>query len=214
MTQVLNGLKINYQLQGTYQPRDYCVQYRESDFTFASRLMEEEGIYYYFKHSDGSHELEVSDTELKHPDLSGPSPIIYEEIVGGRTPEERVTAWEKTQELRSGKYTLWDHSFELPGKHLEAEQIVVESVAVGMAKHKLKVAGNDLLEVYDYPGGYAQRFDGVDKGGGNQPAKLNKVFEDNKRTVKIRMEQEAMQGLEIRGESTCEQFTVPGISSR
>ena len=42
-----------YELQGTFEPRDYCVQYRETDFDFASRLMEEEGIYYFFKHERG-----------------------------------------------------------------------------------------------------------------------------------------------------------------
>src|SRR5208283_17029 len=47
LKQVLTGLSVEYQLQGTYKPRDYCVQYRETDFDFASRIMEEEGIYYY-----------------------------------------------------------------------------------------------------------------------------------------------------------------------
>src|SRR4051794_31903237 len=45
LKKVLDGFKVSYQLQGTFEPRDYCVQYRESDFDFASRLMEEEGIY-------------------------------------------------------------------------------------------------------------------------------------------------------------------------
>src|SRR5688572_9565808 len=47
---VLAGLSVSFELQGTYQPRDFCSQYRESDFDFASRLMEEEGILYFFKH--------------------------------------------------------------------------------------------------------------------------------------------------------------------
>ncbi len=64
---VFAGLDVNYDITGTYHPRDYCVQYRESDFAFASRLMEEEGIYYFFKHSDGSHQMVVSDATGKHP---------------------------------------------------------------------------------------------------------------------------------------------------
>jgi len=51
LKQVLAGLNVTFELQGNYQPRDYCVQYRESDFAFASRLMEEEGIAYFFKHT-------------------------------------------------------------------------------------------------------------------------------------------------------------------
>ena len=64
-------------------------------------------------------------------------------------------------------------------------------MAVGQVTHKLKVGDNGKLEIYDYPGEYAQRFDGVDPGGGDRPADLQKIFDDNKRTVDIRMEQEA-----------------------
>jgi type VI secretion system secreted protein VgrG len=68
------------------------------------------------------------------------------------------------------------------------------------------VGGTDKLEVYDYPGGYAQRFDGVNRGGGEQTAELKKIFEDNRRTAAIRLLQEAVPGLEVQGTSTCGQF--------
>src|SRR5438105_7754002 len=209
--QVLAGLTVTFQFKAAYHQRDYCVQYRESDFAFASRLMEEEGIAYYFIHADGSHQMVVSDDPLKHPEL--PGPIIYEEVEGGNRPESWVTGWEKTQELRSGKYTLWDHCFELPGKNLQAEQAIQAKVAVGTMTHQMRVGGNEKLEIYQYPGGFAQRFDGVDKGGGDRPDDLVKLFEDNKRTVGIRMEQEAMPSLEIRGEGNIAQF-VPGHQSK
>ncbi|MEX2118232.1 MAG: type VI secretion system tip protein TssI/VgrG, partial [Pirellulales bacterium] len=118
----------------------------------------------------------------------------------------RVFHWEKVQELRSGKYTLWDHSFELPDQHLEAENTIQDSVSVGQVSHKLKVGGNDQLEIYDYPGEYAQRFDGVDRGGGEQPSEVEKIFEDNARTVGIRMQQEAVPSLVVRGSGACPQF--------
>src|SRR5262249_6366541 len=110
----------------------------------------------------------------------------------------------------SGKYTLWDHCFELPGKNLEAQQIITDEVTAGQVNHRLKLAGNDRLEVYDFPGGYAQRFDGVDKGGGDRAAGLPKIFDDNKRTAKIRMEQEAVGSVQINGESNCGHF-APGF---
>src|SRR5262245_30265778 len=50
LKEVLKGLDLSVEVQGKFEPRDYCVQYRETDFDFASRLMEEEGIYYFFKH--------------------------------------------------------------------------------------------------------------------------------------------------------------------
>jgi type VI secretion system secreted protein VgrG len=116
-----------------------------------------------------------------------------------------VTGWEKTQELRSGECTLWDHCFELPGNHLEAKEKTIVSVPVGKVTHKLNLA-NDTLEIYDYPGRYAQRFDGIDPGGGDRPSDIGHIFEDRTRTVRLRMEQEEVRGLLIEGISDCGQF--------
>ena len=115
LKQVLAGLDVDDQTQGPFKPRDYCVQYRESDFAFASRLMEEEGIYYYFKHSTAGHQMVLGDTPQSHVDVPGATTAIYETVLGGTRPEDRVLGWEKTQEIRSGKYSLWDTCFELPG---------------------------------------------------------------------------------------------------
>jgi type VI secretion system secreted protein VgrG len=207
LKKVLSGLEVAWELQGTFQPRDYCVQYNESDHAFASRLMEEEGIYYFFKHSKDGHKLVVANSPQSHSDLPEQSTVIFEESVGGvREFDMRISQWEKVQELRSGKFTLWDHCFELPHKHLEAEKIIVDAVSVGKVKHKLLVNGNDKLEIYKYPGQYAQRFDGIDAGGGEKASEIPKIFDDNKRTVEIRMQQEALPSLLIRGISDCRQF--------
>jgi len=203
LKKVLDGIDVSWETTGTFQPRDYCVQYRESDFHFASRLMEEEGIYYFFKHSADAHKMVIANTPQSHPDLPDPSKLIYETVEGGHRDEERIFSWDKTQELRSGKSTLWDHCFELPGKHLEAEKTILETVQAGKVTHKLKVGGNDKFEIYDYPGGYAQRFDGVDSGGGDNSADLQKIFDDNTRTVGIRMQQEALPSIVINCASNC-----------
>ena len=60
----------------------------------------------------------------------------------------------------------------MPGKHLEAREKIIDSVVVGNVIHKLKVGGNQELEIYEYPGGYAQRFDGVNRSGGARPKDL------------------------------------------
>jgi type VI secretion system secreted protein VgrG len=203
LKKVLNGLDVAYEIQGTFHPRDFCVQYRETDFNFASRLMEEEGMFYFFKHSDGSHKMVVANTTQSHTDLPSNSKITYEDVAGGTRDDDRVYDWEKVQELRSGKYTLWDHCFELPHKHLEAEANLLDSVQAGKVSHKLKIGGNDKFEVYDYPGEYAQRFDGVDRGGGDRAGDLQKIFEDNRRTTDIRIQEEAVPGLTIQGASNC-----------
>ncbi|PYN25427.1 MAG: type VI secretion system tip protein VgrG, partial [Candidatus Rokuibacteriota bacterium] len=64
-------------LTATYAQREYCVQYRETDFAFVSRLMEEEGIYYYFEHSDGKHTLKLVDSDSGHKKLEGKASIAY-----------------------------------------------------------------------------------------------------------------------------------------
>jgi type VI secretion system secreted protein VgrG len=205
---VLTGLEVTYEIQGTFEPRNYCTQYRESDFDFASRLMEEEGIYYFFEHSAGGHRLIVANTPQAHPDMPIESKLLFEATGGGTRSETRVLGWEKAQELGSGKYVLWDHNFELPHKHLEAEQTIQESVSLGTVTHKLKVADNSKLEIYDYPGEYAQRFDGVDPGGGDREGDLQKIFQDNKRTTQIRMQDAAAAGVVIHASSDCRQLTA------
>ncbi len=207
--QVLTGLDVKYELLNTYYPRDYCVQYRESDFQFASRLMEEEGIFYFFEHTDGNHKMTVTDVPGQHPSIAGQTDVIYDEASGATREDMRIYAWEKTQELRSGECTLWDHCFELPGNHLEAREKTSGSVSVGKVTHNLNVGGNDQLEIYDYPGGYAQRFDGIDRNGQPRPADLKQIFPDSKRLVRVRMEQEEVASLEIQGAGDCGHF-VPG----
>jgi len=207
LKQLLTGFEVSYDITGVYYPRDYCVQYRESDFDFASRLMEEEGIYYFFEHSDGNHQMMVSDNTCKHPTVPGQSTAIYEEVFGEVRTDMRVTGWEKIQEVRSGECTLWDHTFELPTNHLEAKEKTIVSVPVGEVVHKLNLA-NDALEIYDYPGRYAQRFDGIDPAGGDRPVDIAHIFADRVRTVRLRMEQEEVNGILIEGKSDCGQFTA------
>ncbi len=207
LKKVLEGLDVEYHL-GAYLPRDYCVQYRESDFDFASRLMEEEGIYYFFKHAADGHKMVVADTPNSHPDVPDQAKVTYDTVKGGHKPDDRIYQWDKTQEMRAGKYLLWDHCFELPHKHLEAEKAIQDSAAAGKVTHKLKVGGNDKLEIYDFPGYYAGRFDGVDKGGGDRAPDLQNIFQDNKRTVGIRMQQEALASVVIQASATCGQLVT------
>ena len=175
--------------------------------------MEEEGIYYFFNHADGSHQMVVADTPQSHPDVPGPTTVIYEVVEGGLRTEDRVQAWEKSQEIRSGKFTLWDHCFELPGQNLEAVKPTLDSVQAGTVSHKLKVAGNDKLELYDFPGGYAQRFDGIAPGGGDRAGDIQNIFEDNARTAAIRMQQETAPASRSRARAPAGS-SPPGTSSR
>jgi type VI secretion system secreted protein VgrG len=208
LREVLQGLDVTYEIQGEFQPREYCVQYRETDFNFVSRLMEEEGIYYFFKHTKDGHKLVLANTPQSHPAIPYQTKVVYEEASGHTAEEDRIYDWLKAQEMRAGKYVAWDDCFQMPGKHLEAQKTIVDSVPVGKITHKLNTGGNDKLEIYDFPGGYSRRFDDVDKGGGDQSSKLQKVFTDNGRTVGIRMQQETLPSLIIHGMSGHAGFTA------
>ncbi len=207
LVEVLAGIEIRMEVPGAFHPRDYCVQYQETDFAFASRLMEEEGIFYFFEHAEGLHTMVLGNTPQSHRDMPEFSEILWEDIAGGVMPDFRIHAWEKSQELRSGKYTLWDNIFEMPDKHLEAEQPIDEEIQAGKVKHKLKLEATGQLEIYEYPGEYAQRFDGVAPGGDDRSSDLRKIFQDNKRTVAIRMQQETVPALTINGAGVCRNFT-------
>src|SRR5580704_7660505 len=206
LKQVFQGFDCDFQLQGQYEPREYCVQYRETDFNFASRLMEDEGIYYFFEHSKSGHKMLIADTPQSHSDVPGLTTVKYETVEGGPRKGDHVYQWRKTQAVRASRYTLRDRSFQQPTQNLEAKENILDSVQVGTVTHNLKVQANAPLEIYDFPGGYAERFDGISPSGGEQPARLQKLFEDNKRTVKLRMEGEALPALTVHGTSSCANF--------
>lgn len=208
LREVFAGFDLRVALTAKYEPRDYCVQYRESDFDFASRLMEEEGIFYFFEHTGGGDVLVLGDHPLAHPKVPGPSPVVYDTASGGLRPEARVHLWEKTQAVRSGKVALWDHTFELAHQNLEATAEIQGQVRVGSVVHQLTAGPTGSLEVYDYPGRYAQRFDGIDPAGEERPKELSKIFDDNGRTAVIRAQQEAARGLAARGAGDCGHLTA------
>jgi type VI secretion system secreted protein VgrG len=187
---VLAGLDVTWELQGSYQSREYCVQYRETDFNFMSRLMEEEGIFYFFRFTKDAHKLVISDNKASHHDMPGHPSLIYEEVAGGVRDESRISGWIKSQELGSGKFSLQDYCFETPQTNLLSSQEVLPTAMVGKVNHKLKVGGNDQFEVYDYPGSYDN------KGLG-------------KELTKHAMEQLEMSQFVIQGESNAHNLT-PG----
>ena len=134
-------------LTGSYQPRPYCVQYRETDFNFVSRLMEEEGIFYFFEHSATQHLLVLGDAP-RDQSCPGQARAPYSPI-GGPRRGDAVTGWQWEQRVRPAKYALTDFNFETPATDLA----VTVSTVVTAGK-------NDKLELYDYPGPYGKRSEG------------------------------------------------------
>lgn len=136
-------------LTGTYRSWDYCVQYRETDFNFVSRLMEQEGIYYYFKHDGQKHTLVLCDDYTAHEAVPG-----YEEIplnkLGGDDPTEQdhLFEWTITQQIQAGTYALNEFDFENPKADLEVKSTIDRD-------HE-----HASFEIYDYPGEFVEPGDG------------------------------------------------------
>ncbi|BBA34938.1 Rhs element Vgr protein [Methylocaldum marinum] len=96
-------------LTRTYPLRDYCVQYRESDFNFVSRLMEEEGLYYFFEHTRGKHTLILADAAAAHPKMPGYESIPYFEPNNStRRERDHLYAWSFARAIQPGRYVLID----------------------------------------------------------------------------------------------------------
>ncbi len=203
---------VKWELQGQYEKRNYVTQYQESDWDFAQRLMEEEGIHYFFKFPDrGQHQMIVADKPQSNIEIPHSSKVTYEELMGGQrgeSTEERVSTWEKAQRIRPGKVTLWDHNFQLPHRNLEANKTPGPDVKIGTVNHKRKLGFSESLEVYSQPGEFSWRFDGIDKGGGERASDLQKIFEDNKRTAEIRMGEQEAWMFEMLGSANHRHFTA------
>ena len=136
-------------LSGTYPTLDYCVQYRETAFNFVSRLMEREGIYYYFTHEDGKHTLVLADSESSHSTVTGYETIPYFPPDRHRhRKRDHYWEWSFGEQADTGQYSLNDFDFEDPKGSLLSNAVVDR-------KHPLST-----FEMYDYPGGYLKTADG------------------------------------------------------
>ncbi|MBQ0930385.1 type VI secretion system tip protein VgrG [Ideonella sp. 4Y16] len=107
----------------TYKPRDFCVQYNESDFDFVTRLMEQEGLYYYFTHEDGQHKLVLCDDASGHDPIPGASLAWASTQTDNQLRDDMVTDWRLVKQVGSLKYTHDDHDFQVPSTSLEVTKM-------------------------------------------------------------------------------------------
>ncbi len=136
-------------LTTTYKPRDYCVQYRESDFNFVSRLMEHEGIFYFFEHVKAKHTLIIADSINAYQVIDGYSSIPYfPPENSGQRKQDHIFEWHTSHKVQSGTYVLNDYDFETPKSNL---------ISTFTAKNQ---HSNAEGEHYDYPGNYFESSDG------------------------------------------------------
>lgn len=128
-------------VNGDTELRDYCVQYRETDFNFFSRLMEQAGLYYFFTHEDGKHTLVLTDNPGAHLALPGQGELRFS---ADSLHSASLKTWVHHAEVQSGAYAINDFDYNKPNTSLL-------KVAPKERTHK-----NAGFEQYDYPGEYVE----------------------------------------------------------
>jgi type VI secretion system secreted protein VgrG len=188
VTQILNEADIPsdrfaFRLQNQYQPREYCVQYRETDLNFISRLLEEEGIFYFFEHTEEKHLLVFGDSTVNYQPIAGTKNENNQTEVDFHAPDalvpdkESVYEFVVSRQIQSGKITLQDFNFEKPSLDLTAQE---------------EADSFKKLEMYDHPGEYLEQDRGKTQAG-------------------IRLQETVMFKDRAEGKSNCPRF-VPGFT--
>lgn len=131
-----------FQLEADYPPRDYCVQYGESDLVFVERLCQEEGIHYRFEHAPGGHRVLFSDHQMHFPHL--PASLDFVPGNGMHADGPVVSAFAMTVQRSVEQVMLRDHDFR--------------KASVELA-HASRAGDAPALEHYAYPGGLLQTLD-------------------------------------------------------
>jgi type VI secretion system secreted protein VgrG len=138
-----------FDLTADYRKWTYCVQYRETDFSFVSRLLEHEGIFYYFSHSNGHHTMMLTDSNAMLSAAAGFEEMRFHVPDQFVRPEfEYIERWDFAREVQPGLFVHTDYDHTRPHADLRAEKGLPRQYTPSM------------YEVYDYPGYYTQRRDG------------------------------------------------------
>ncbi len=140
-----------FRTTASYDKIEYCVQYRESDFAFVSRLMEHYGIYYFFEPSEDKHTLVLADSRSSHKPISDLPKVAFNPSAGGYQDEEQTLYhWVAQRRFRTGKVQFNDYDYQQPKKDLKAPKEASEKY------------NHSKLELYDYHYKYDEKSKGED----------------------------------------------------
>jgi type VI secretion system secreted protein VgrG len=133
-----------FALQGDYDTREYVVQYRESEMSFISRLMEEEGIFFFFEHTADGHTMVIGDNPVAHTETPNESEFAFRDPTGLVTEQEQEFVYNARdgQEVQTGAVALDDYNYKQPRVDLMATTAAEQYTS---------------LEFSDYPGEYTDK---------------------------------------------------------
>ncbi len=149
--QVFSDLGFNdfqMELKGKHPEWVYCVQYRETDFNFVSRLMEHEGIFYFFKHENGKHTMVLGDSSSAYKEIKENKATINRNL-GDVYLYDQIYRWDHHFQYTSGKWAQTDYNFETATTDLKTQTNSI-----------VKLDNNTKYEFFDYPGEYEKKPDG------------------------------------------------------
>ncbi|MBF0332120.1 MAG: type VI secretion system tip protein VgrG [Alphaproteobacteria bacterium] len=136
------------QLRANHPRRTYCVQYNETDWDFACRLMEDEGIHYWFRHENGLHTLVLGDGNASFVRC----PEAQARHASTTATEDRLLSWERSHSFRSGLVAQDDYDFTNPRGDLSVS-----------ARTVVDIPGMPSWELFEYPGGHAKKAEGDER---------------------------------------------------
>ncbi|MEZ4296933.1 MAG: type VI secretion system tip protein TssI/VgrG [Polyangiaceae bacterium] len=138
-------------LGASHAPRESCVQYRETDWDFVHRLLEEEGILSFFEHDDSAHRLVISDSPTVHEPISGADTLPFRPQSGMSAAEEHVARFHFAEESRPDRVAVSDYQFERPLLRLDASA-EAGAFGTGTVAATATAGGGNAFEVYEHPG--------------------------------------------------------------
>lgn len=167
---------------GTYEPWEYCVQYRETDFNFLSRLLEHEGIFYFFEHSQNKHVLVLADDVSKCNAAPGYESVPFYPETDSPALRERdhLQSWSFQKSFQSGAFATRDYNFRAPTS-------LPASTATISRGH-----GASTFEIFDYPADVTN----IKAPDGERPGKVRTGVE---RVAKLRVQEMQVSQMTARG---------------
>ena len=109
---------VEFRLERNYPSLEFCAQYQESDFDFVSRLMEQEGIFYFFEHTRSRYTLVLADSRTGHRLFQEKFSVSYTPDIGENVARDGIFEFQFTRNMHAGKVTLSDYDFKAPNKNL------------------------------------------------------------------------------------------------
>lgn len=138
-----NIANVDWRLDATYASREYATQYRETALDFIMRVLAEEGIFYFFEHTEAGHTMVITDSPLATPVLKHAETITCNTNTGGQNRGSWISQFSQRERLRSSAYEMNEYTFKNP--------------AARMTTQRSQQENNGLqgdYPLYDFPGRY------------------------------------------------------------